>query len=145
MIIFCNCISFIWFDQRFNCCYIRCSYSRFSESLWSICEDCRDQFNNRANNNNLIMIFKSIHSIDRDAFRWNLQNLLVLKFTDRNSRCSVTCIDWNDKRHTYWRFSCLLYQDLSYCRIAFQNQINLSLKAMKKNLNFSWDLSQRWK
>ncbi len=144
MITFCSCISLIWFDQRFNCCYIRCSHSKFSESLWDICEDCRDQFNNRANSSNLIMIFRSIRSADRDAFRWNLQNLFVLKFTDRNSRCSVACTDWNDKRHTYWEFFCLLCQDLNHCRIASQNQINLSLEERMKSLKFSWSLSQWW-
>jgi hypothetical protein len=150
MITFCSYTSLIWFDQRFDCCYIRCSRSRFSKSLWDICEDCRDQFNNRANSSNLIMIFKSIRSVDWNAFRWNVQNLLVLKFTDRNSRCSVTCTDWDDRRHTYWEFSCLLCQDLNHCRTAFQNRVNLSLEAMKrdlkrsKDLNFSWDLFQWW-
>jgi hypothetical protein len=148
MITFCNYTSLIWFDQRFSYCCIRCSHSRFSESLRDIFEDCHDLFSNRANSSNLIMIFRSIRSVDRDASRWNLQNLLVLKFTDRNSRCSVTCTDWNDRRHTYWEFSCLLCQDLSHCRIASQNQINLSLEATKRDLNFSWDFvslnSQRW-
>ncbi len=145
MITFCNHTSLIWFDSRFSCCCIRCSHSKFSENLRDIFERCRDLFNSRANSNSLVEIFRLIRSVDWDAFRWNLQNLLVWKFTSRNQRCLVMYTDWDDKRHTYWVFSCLLCQDLSHCRLASQYQINLSLEAMKRDLNFSWDLnSQRW-
>jgi hypothetical protein len=97
VITFCSYISLIWFKQRFNCCYIRCSHSRFSESLWDIFADCRDQFNSRANSSNLIDFFRSIRSTDWDAFRWNLQNLFVWKFTDRNQRCLIVYTEWDDK------------------------------------------------
>jgi hypothetical protein len=130
MITFYSCILLIWFDQRFSCCYIRCSHSNFSENLRDIFEDCRDLFNSRVNSSNLVMIFRSIRSIDWDAFRWNLQNLLVWKFTSRNQRCLIVCTEWDDKEHTYWVFSCLFCQDLIHCRIASQNQINLSLEEM---------------
>jgi hypothetical protein len=113
MITFCNCISLIWFDQLFSDCYIRCSDLVFSESLRSIFWDCRDLFNNRANSSNLVDFFRSIRSTDWNVFRWNLQNLIVWKFTDRNQRCLIMYTEWDDK---CWFISTMMIRSKSvYC------------------------------